>query len=153
MSLCRVTRAIRVGLLLAFSVAAAACSPGPKAPVVEIDDAPGDAILSPEGVPIAIRRSLVADQYFWLRTKVLEGEAPPAFGASFGAMHDLRADLSADPTAWEDLEVPLGVVSSATELLAIYERLPEKKDVGGVTVSFRAAAVRLAQASTPAGLH
>ena len=146
MSLCRVTRAIRVGLLLAFSVAAAACSPGPKAPVVEIDDAPGDAILSPEGVPIAIRRSLVADQYFWLRTKVLEGEAPPAFRASFGAMHDLRADLSADPTAWEDLEVPLGAVSSATELLAIYERLPEKKDVGGVTVSFRADAVRLARA-------
>jgi hypothetical protein len=118
----------------------------PRAPVVEIDDAPGDAILSPEGVPIALRRSIVADQYFWLRTKVLEGEAPPAFAASFAAMHDLRADLSADPTAWEDLEVPLGEVSSATELLAIYEKLPEKKDVGGVTVAFRADAVRLARA-------
>ena len=135
-----------VAVLLALAVASAACSPAPKAPVVEIDDAPGDAILSPEGVPIALRRSLVADQYFWLRTKVLEGEAPPAFAVSFAAMHDLRADLSADPTAWEDLEVPLGEVSSATELLAIYEKLPEKKDVGGVAVSFRADAVRLARA-------
>ena len=114
--------------------------------MVEIDDAPSDAILSPEGAPIALRRSLVADQYFWLRAKVLEGEAPPAFAESFAAMRDLRGDLSADPTAWEDLEVPLGEVSSAAELLAIYEKLPEKKDVGGVTVAFRADAVRLARA-------
>ncbi|MDB4938711.1 MAG: hypothetical protein JWP87_5683 [Labilithrix sp.] len=123
------------------------CTPSgpPKAPV-EIDDAPRDAILSPEGTPIALRRSVVADQYFWLRTKVLEGEAPPAFAQSFAAMHDLRADLAADPTAWEDLEVPLGEVSTASELLAIYEKLPEKKDVGGQTVQFRAGAMRLARA-------
>lgn len=133
--------------LFAVASLAAACTPSaPKAPLVEIDDAPGDAILSPEGTPIALRRSLVADQYFWLRTKVLEGEAPPAFAESFSAMHDLRADLSADPTAYEDLEVPLGEVSSAAELLAVYEKLPEKKEVGNVTVSFRAAAVRLARA-------
>ncbi len=124
------------------------CTPPatPKAPLVEIDDAPRDAILSPEGTPISLRRSVVADQYFWLRTKVLEGEAPPAFAQSFAAMRDLRSDLSPDPTAWEDLEVPLGAVSSATELLAIYEKLPEKKDVGGQSVQFRAAAVRLARA-------
>jgi hypothetical protein len=135
-------------LLVAVSLAATGvgCTPGPRAPVAEIDDAPPDAILSPEGVPIALRRSLVADQYFWLRTKVLEGEAPPAFAESFSAMHDLRAELAADPTAWEDLEVPLGDVSSAAELLAAYEKLPEKKDVAGVSVSFRAGAVRLARA-------
>jgi hypothetical protein len=61
-------------------------------------------------------------------------------------MHDLRGDLAGDPTSWEDLEVPLGEVSSATELIGIYEKLPEKKEVGGQTVAFRAGAVRLARA-------
>jgi hypothetical protein len=125
----------------------AACTPSaPKAPLVEIDDAPKDAILSPEGTPIALRRSVVADQYFWLRAKVLEGEAPAAFADSFAAMHDLRGDLAADPTSWEDLEVPLGAVSSASELVEIYGKLPEKKDVGGQMVPFRADAVKLARA-------
>ena len=133
---------------LAIAVGSAACTPSgpPRAPLVEIDDAPKDAILSPEGTPIALRRSVVADEYFWLRTKVLEGEAPAAFADAFAAMHDLRGDLSGDPTSWEDLEVPLGEVSSATELLGIYEKLPEKKDVGGQMVAFRAGAVRLARA-------
>ncbi|MBC7018005.1 hypothetical protein, partial [Salmonella enterica] len=100
------------------TTAGAGCAPttSPKAPVVDVDDAPSDAILSPAGAPIALRRSVVADQYFWLRTKVLEGEAPPAFAQAFAAMHDLRGDLSADPTAWEDLEVPLGEVSHASDL-------------------------------------
>lgn len=138
-------------LALAFGLSAAsaaACTPAgpPKAPLVEIDDAPKDAILSPEGTPIALRRSVVADEYFWLRTKVLEGEAPAAFAAAFAAMHDLRGDLAADPTAWEDLEVPLGEVSSAAELAEIYEKLPEKKDVGGQVVAFRADALKLARA-------
>ena len=134
--------------LVVATSSATGCGPATvaKAPVAEIDDAPRDAILSPEGTPIALRRSVVADQYFWLRTKVLEGEAPAAFKDAFAAMHDLRADLSGDPTAWEDLEVPLGEVSSAAELFAAYEKLPEKKDVGGVTVLFRAAALRLARA-------
>jgi hypothetical protein len=140
---------LRAGLrLVGLAVGIAACTPPgpPRAPLVEIDDAPKDAILSPEGTPIALRRSLVADQYFWLRTKVLEGEAPAAFADAFAAMHDLRGDLAGDPTSWEDLEVPLGEVSSATELLGIYEKLPEKKDVGGQMVAFRAGAVRLARA-------
>lgn len=115
-------------------------------PVVDVDDAPRDAILSPEGAPIALRRSVVADEWFWLRTKVLEGEAPAAFAEAFAAMHDLRGDLSGDPTAWEDLEVPLGEVSSATELAEIYEKLPVRKEVGSTTVQFRAAAVRVARA-------
>jgi hypothetical protein len=42
--------------------------------------------------------------------------------------------------------VPLGEVSHASELVAIYEKLPEKKDVGGQMVQFRADAVRLARA-------
>jgi len=88
----------------------------------------------------------VADEYFWLRTKVLEGDAPPGFTEAFNAMHELRADLSGDPTAYEDLEVPLGVVSRASELVAIYGELPERKEVGGRTVPLRAAALRLALA-------
>jgi hypothetical protein len=133
--------------VLALGGATTSCAPSaPKAPVVEIDDAPKDAVLSPEGTPIALRRSVVADEYFWLRTKVLEGEAPAAFAAAYSAMHDLRGDLAADPTAWEDLEVPLGQVSSAAELVDIYEKLPEKKDVGGQMVAFRADALRLARA-------
>lgn len=111
-----------------------------------VESAPGDAMLSPEGTPIALRRSVVADEYFWLRTKVLEGEAPPAFADAFAAMHDLRADLAGDSTAWEDLEVPLGVVARASDLIAIYGELPERKQVGANTVQFRAAAVRVARA-------
>ncbi len=139
---------VRRAALVSVAILAAACGPAgsPKVPIVDVDDAPADAILSPEGTPIALRRSVVADEYFWLRTKVLEGEAPAAFAEAFAAMHDLRGDLAGDPTAWEDLEVPLGDVSSATDLVAIYEKLPERKDVGGTTVQFRAAALRLARA-------
>lgn len=111
-----------------------------------VDNEPGDALLTAADTPIALRRSLVADQYFWLRTKVLEGEAPPAYAEAFNAMHELRGDLSGDPTAYEDLEVPLGVVSHAWELIAIYGELPERKDVGGRTVELRADALRLARA-------
>ena len=111
-----------------------------------VDNEPGDALLTIEGTPIALRRSVVADEYFWLRTKVLEGEAPPAYAEAFAAMHELRADLSADPTAYEDLEVPLGAVSHASDLVAIYGEFPERKDVGGRMVPFRADALRLARA-------
>lgn len=144
----RLAHVVRRAALLLGLAAPMACGPaaGPKAPVAEIDDAPSDAILSPEGTPISLRRSVVADEYFWLRTKVLEGEAPPAFADAFAAMHDLRSELSGDPTAWEDLEVPLGEVSHASELVTIYGELPEKKEVGGHTVLLRAAAVRLARA-------
>ncbi len=110
------------------------------------DNEPGDALLTIEGAPIALRRSVVADQYFWLRTKVLEGEAPPDYAEAFSAMHELRADLIGDPTAYEDLEVPLGTVSHASDLIAIYAELPPLKDVGGHMVQFRADALRLARA-------
>lgn len=147
----RVARPLCVSLVLAPLLACVACAPAsgsrsPAVPMAEIDDAPADAILSPDDTPIALRRSLVADHYFWLRAKVLEGEAPKAFSSAFAAMRDLRGDLSGDPTAWEDLEVPLGTVTSASELIAAYEALPERKDVGGQTVQLRASALRLARA-------
>jgi hypothetical protein len=102
--------------------------------------------LTPDTSPIGLRRSLVADQYFWLRAKVLEGEAPAPFGEALAAMRDLRADLSADPTAWEDLEVPLGTVRRASELTAAYAELPTTRDVAGKPVQLRARALRLARA-------
>lgn len=149
----------RVASVALFAVAAllggmvsAGCAEGApaKAPLAGADTEPGDALLTVEGLPIALRRSVVADEYFWLRTKVLEGDPPPLFGEAFSAMHELRSDLSADPTAYEDLEVPLGRVSHASELVEIYAQLPERKDVGGRMVSFRAGAVRLARAMSAA---
>lgn len=140
---------VALSLVAAWSFAAAGCggaSGPPKAPVAEAAPAPGDAMLTAEGAPIALRRSVVADLYFWLRTKVLEGEAPREYAEAYAAMHDLRGELSGDPTAWEDLEVPLGTVGRSAELVAIYAELPARKDVGGRVVPLRAAAVRLASA-------
>ncbi len=68
---------------------------------------PAVAMLSPIDIPIALRGSTIAAEYFWLRVKVLEGEAPTEFAEAFDAMHDLGRDLASDATMWEDLELPL----------------------------------------------
>jgi hypothetical protein len=122
------------------------CNPSGAPPKAPMSEGPPDAILTAEGAPIALRRSLVADEYFWLRAKVLEGEAPKEYAEAYAAMHELRSDFAGDPTAWEDLEVPLGEVSSSSELLGIYGALPERRDVGGRMVQLRADAMRLAKA-------
>src|SRR5262249_23350121 len=109
----------------------------------EVEDA---TALTPDDLPIGLRRSVVADEYFWLRAKALEGEAPRPFSEALAAMLELRADLAADPTAWEDLEVPLGTARRARELGAAYAELPVTKDVAGKTVQLRARALRLARA-------
>jgi hypothetical protein len=114
--------------------------------VTSVDDVHDAMPLTPDTSPIGLRRSLVADEYFWLRAKVLEGEAPAPFGDAFAAMRDLRADLSADPTAWEDLEVPLGSVRRASELTLAYSELPNKREIAGKAVPLRARALRLARA-------
>ena len=75
-------------------VACAACAQTPIAPLAPI--APIDPPVVPDDSPIALRSSVVADEYFWLRTKVLEGEAPPAFADALSAMRDLRSDLGSD---------------------------------------------------------
>jgi hypothetical protein len=111
-----------------------------------VDDVHDATPLTPDTSPIGLRRSLVADEYFWLRAKVLEGEAPAPFGDALAAMRDLRADLSGDPTAWEDLEVPLGSVRRASELTAAYAELPPVREVGGKVVPLRALALRLSRA-------
>lgn len=136
-----------LGTLGALVASAAGCATRTSAPAVApLDDAQYAAPLTPDTSPIGLRRSVVADEYFWLRAKALEGEAPAPFGDALAAMRDLRADLSADPTAWEDLEVPLGTVRRASELTIAYQRLPAVRDVGGNPVPLRARAVRLARA-------
>jgi hypothetical protein len=110
------------------------------------DDVQDAAPLTPDTSPIGLRRSLVADEYFWLRAKVLEGEAPAPFVDAYAAMRDLRADLASDTTAWEDLEVPLGSVRRASELSAAYSELPATKEIAGKLVPLRARAMRLARA-------
>ncbi len=127
-------------VVLAFAVAACAPRPAaaPLAPVEEVRVVQDDS-------PIAMRSSVVADEFFWLRAKLLEGEAPPQFRAAYSAMHDLRADLGTDASAWEDLEVPLGTLSRARELGAVYGALPETTDVGGRPIALRAEAMRVAR--------
>lgn len=141
---------VRVAALVATACVASACGSRapttPTAPTAPVADLPGAEPLTPPSLPIALRRSVVADEYFWLRAKVLEGEAPAAFAEAYAAMQELRGAFSADPDAWEDLEVPLGQVSRPSELVAAYAELPEKKDVGGTTVAFRAPALALARA-------
>src|SRR5207302_10154468 len=51
-----------------------------------------------------------------------------------------------DASAWEDLELPLGSLSRASQLLPVYAALPELADVGGRTVAMRAPALRVARA-------
>jgi hypothetical protein len=137
---------VRILALASVSLATlSACAAG-RPPAAPVDDAHDATPLTPDTSPIGLRRSIVADEYFWLRAKALEGEAPPAFADALAAMHDLRADLAADPTAWEDLEVPLGSVRRASELVAAYADLPVSKDVAGRPGARRARGLRLAKA-------
>lgn len=134
--------------IVLFALLLGACGATAKPPAAP--EVPAVEALTPEDAPIAFRRSIVADQYFWLRAKVLEGEAPPPFRDALAAMLDLREDLAADPTAWEDLEVPLGSLGRARELEGAYAQLPASRVVGTRTVPLRAHGVRLAKAMADA---
>ncbi len=119
-----------------------AASPEPRAVQSDV------ATLTLAGSRLALRRSAVADQYFWLRVKALEGDAPPEHRAAFDAMRELRDALSSDSTAWEDLEVPLGSAMRTADLVRDYSLLPDRVDVAGRPVALRELAVRLARAMT-----
>jgi hypothetical protein len=136
-------RSLALALLTAGILAGCAAARPPAAPVDDVQDA---TPLTPDTSPIGLRRSVVADEYFWLRAKALEGEAPAPFGDALAAMQELRNDLAGELTAWEDLEVPLGTVRRASELAGAYADLPHSKDVGGKLVPLRARALRLARA-------
>lgn len=99
-----------------------ACTPAkpPEVPILAIPEA---VELTKSDAPIVLRQSVVADQWFWLRSKVLEGEPDPAFREALDAMRSLKDDLGADASAWEDLELPLGTCSNATELATRFESL------------------------------
>lgn len=140
---------VALGALALVLVGAVGCTPSSHEgrPTVatpqDVDRSRDVVVLTPEGSPLQLRQSLVADHYFWLRVKALEGEAPPAFVSAFGAMVDMRSELSGDPTAWEDLEVPLGTARGARDLTAAYGSLPEARDVAGKNVPLRTRALRL----------
>lgn len=138
--------AAAVAALLLFACGASPRVSAPTSPRDEARELAGAETLTPEASPVAIRRSALADEWFWLRAKALEGEAPPPFADALAAMQQLRADLSQDPTAWEDLEVPLGTADRARDLVAAYGALPELRDVGGRVVPLRADALRVARA-------
>lgn len=136
----------RLSLLFAGALALiAGCAPA-RPVEAPVDDSHDAEPLTPETSPIGLRKSMVADEYFWLRAKVLEGEAPPPFLEAFNAMHEIRSDLASDPTSYEDLEVPLGNVRRASELMSVYTELSLVRDVGGKPVQLRARALRLAKA-------
>lgn len=108
--------------------------------------APDVAMLSPDGASLPLRRSALADQWFWLRTKVLDGDVPAGFERARAAMQELRAGLGNDADAWEDLEVLLGSVQSARELEAAFANLPETVATeGGGRVPLRATALQAAR--------
>lgn len=137
-------RALFLALVTACACACACASPKP--PASPANDDAESAPLTPDTSLLGLRKSVVADQYFWLRAKALEGSAPAPFADALASMRDLRQDLAGDPTAWEDLEVPLGTVRRASELASAYERLAPSKDVAGKPVPLRARAIRLARA-------
>jgi hypothetical protein len=132
--------------LLAVVAVCAACGPAQRPAASPADDVAEVEPLTPDTSPIGLRRSVVADEYFWLRAKALEGEAPAPYAEALMAMRELRADLSPDVSSWEDLEVPLGSVRRASELSAAYAELPQIKEVAGKLVPLRARALRLSRA-------
>src|SRR5688500_15322430 len=138
----RLVAALALALAVPLGAGVGGCTtPRVNAPTAPADDSPPVTTLSPDASPITLRRSVIADEYFWLRAKALESEVPAPFGDALAAMQAIRADLSGDPTAWEDLEVPLGVVETARDLRMAYEDLPETRAGGGRGVPLRARAV------------
>lgn len=139
--------------VLAFAAAVAGCSPaaaggvvvvGPAAPPLP-PVAPDVAMLSAEGAPFGLRRSALADQWFWLRTRAVDGDVPSGFERARAAMVDLRAALSADAEAWEEVEVSLGSARSGEELLDALRVLPAERVTGDARVSLRAPALAVAR--------
>lgn len=106
---------------------------------------PDDVMLSPAGAKLALRRSALADQWFWLRTKVIEGDVPPGFERARAAMQELRGALGNDSGAWEDVEVLLGSARSAEELTALCGDLPEARATDEGRMTLRAPAVQAAR--------
>jgi hypothetical protein len=141
-----------VAPLLVLAALAAGCASRATAPARPPTDSAQPEIgpdverLTPESSLFLLRRSAVADQYFWLRAKALEGEAPPEFREPFNAIRELRDALGGDASAWEDLELPLGEALRASDLVAAYGALPERTDLGLRGGPLRAPAQRLARA-------
>jgi hypothetical protein len=140
-----------IGPLLVLAALAAGCASRAATPArpptepAQPEIGPDVERLTPESSLFLLRRSAVADQYFWLRAKALEGEAPPEFRAPFNAIRELRDALGGDASAWEDLELPLADARRASDLVDAYADLPVHTDAGGTPVPLRALGRRLAR--------
>lgn len=142
-------RRLLVAALLAASACATVGCGGAERSSRHAASAPdGPEILSAPNASITLRASVVADQYFWLRTKLLDGDAPPAFREPLEAMRALRDDLGGDAAAWEDLELVLGTAKHAEDLASTYGELPKLTYQGVNVVMLRQDALRLARAMT-----
>lgn len=140
-----VRRLLLAAVLGACASTSIACGGGRPAKDAS-DAALGPEILSAPNASITLRGSLVADQYFWLRTKLLDGDAPPEFREALEAMRALRDDLGGDASAWEDLELVLGNARRAEDLTSTYGELPKLTYQGANVVMLRQDALRLARA-------
>lgn len=137
----------RAAIAIALAaLACSACAQRPPVLVAPLEEAPSAETLTADDARIGLRRSLVADAYFWVKAKVLEGETPGPFRDAIVAMQELRAELGPDASQWEELELPLGTASRASDLVASYGELPETIEIGGRAVALRDKALRLARA-------
>jgi hypothetical protein len=153
----RATARFVAGAIFLAHVALWGCAPRPPAVDVRVAGLPPDserrnapvapdvAMLSSEGAALRLRRSAVADQWFWLRAKVVEGDVPIGFERARVAMQDLRAALTSDTSSWEDVEIPLGSVRSGAELVDALQKLPGDRLASETRVPFRTAALQAAR--------
>ena len=98
---------LALALALAAAVTLSGCA-GASPPAAPVDDVADVVPLAPDTSPIGLRRSVVADQYFWLRAKVLEGEGAGAVRRR--ARRDARSARGAGGRSdrVEDLDVRSG---------------------------------------------
>lgn len=148
----------RASLLLA-ALLATGCASRPGAPASAAPAAPEPppppdvGPLSPEDAPISLRKSAVATEWFWLRAKTVEGNAPMGFEEATAAMAALKETIGPDAIVWEDLEVAVLGVARAQELPSAVGGLPSLEDDPTRVTQLRLAALRAARAAAATEGH
>ena len=117
--------------ILSCRVFAPSATKPPAAPVEDVRD---PEPLTPDDAPIGLRRSIVADQYFWLRAKALEGEAPVLTRLAVGD-HLLLGGDNVDVTLARKAEAHLGARLDAVQwsLLVQACRTAKERLLGAVS--------------------
>lgn len=139
-------------LLLFLLLLASACSRAPvparTPPAAEapLPPPPPDVgPLTPADAPIALMKSAVATQWFWLRAKTLEGGAPPGFEEATATMRELKDTIGPDTIVWEDLEGAVLGVATAHDLPSAVGALPTLEDDPSRVTLLRLAGLRAAR--------